>query len=81
MNRNENSLWIQGKGSPQSEPINNAIAPILNMEGGDLLKISRAFKDRRRSDSVMKKTEADPNGRYGILTAGTVPAVSIQNGV
>ena len=51
------------------------------MEGGDLLNISRSFKDRRPSDSVMKKTEADPNGRYGILTAGTVPAVSIQNGV
>ena len=39
------------------------------------------LKDRCRSISVVKLTGADPNGRYGVLTAGTVPAVSIQNGV
>ena len=46
-----------------------------------LLNTKRAFKDRCRSISVVKLTGADPNGRYGVLTAGTVPAVSIQNGV
>jgi hypothetical protein len=51
------------------------------MKGGDILNDPRAFKDRCRSISVVKLTGADPNGRYGVLIAGTVPAVSIQNGV
>jgi len=44
------------------------------------LKNPRAFKDRRRSISVLKMAGTNPNGRYGILTTGTVPAVSIMNG-
>ena len=44
------------------------------------LKNPRAFKDRRRSISVVKMAGTNPNGRYGILTTGTVPAVSIMNG-
>lgn len=44
------------------------------------LKTKRAFKDRRRSISVVKMAGTNPNGRYGILTTGTVPAVSIMNG-
>ena len=44
------------------------------------LKTKRAFKDRCRSIFVVKMAGTNPNGRYGRLTAGTVPAVSIKNG-
>lgn len=44
------------------------------------LKNRRAFKDRRRSISVMKMAGINLNGRYSCLTAGAVPAVSIMNG-
>ena len=45
-----------------------------------LLNTKRAFKDRCRSVFVVKMAGTNPNGRYGCLTAGTVPAVSIMNG-
>jgi hypothetical protein len=45
-----------------------------------LLNTKRAFKDRCRSIFVVKMAGTNPNGRYGILTTGTVPAVSIMNG-
>ena len=41
---------------------------------------NRAFKDRCRSIFVVKMAGTTPNGRYGSLTAGAVPAVSIMNG-
>ena len=44
------------------------------------LNTKRAFKDRRRLHFVVKMAGTNPNGRYGILTTGTVPAVSIMNG-
>ena len=45
-----------------------------------LLNTKRAFKDRCRSVFVVKMAGTNPNGRYGYLTAGTVPAISIMNG-
>ena len=45
------------------------------------MRNQRAIKDRCRSIIQMKMTGTNPDGRYGSLTAGSVPAVSIQNGV
>ena len=44
------------------------------------LKTKRAVKDRRHYIYVVKIAGTNPNGRYYILTTGTVPAVSIMNG-
>lgn len=42
------------------------------------LRNQRAFKDRCRSIFAMKMDGTNPNGRYGILTTGTVPAICIS---
>ena len=44
------------------------------------MRNTRAFKDRCRLRFVVKEAGTNPNGRYGILTTGTVPAISIMNG-
>lgn len=42
------------------------------------MRNQRAFKDRCRSIFAMKMDGINPNGRYGSLTAGTVPAIFIS---
>ena len=44
------------------------------------MKNYRAFKDRCHSIFVVKMAGTNPNGRYGCLIPGTVPAVSIMDG-
>ena len=42
------------------------------------MRNQRAFKDRCRFHIEMKMDGTNPNGRYGSLTTGTVPAISIS---
>lgn len=44
------------------------------------MKSKYKTKDRRRSVWKLNAIEMNPEGRYGILLAGTVPAFSILNG-